>query len=202
MCYPFAPPFTPENYIKAIEVCEKAGIEVIIIDSISHEWDELLDFHSKLAGNSFTNWAKVTPRQKAFVDKILQTNAHIIATMRTKQDYVLNQKRWQVYSRESRLKISPKGWIGLRIYFGMPISQHWERQSTPASRCPLPTRASQLRRTTLNDYCNPMARAGKLAQMLFSNRLKRSAIGSIRYGRNMPPFPNFRCKAYCRMDRS
>ncbi len=87
-----APPFTPENYIKAIEVCEKAGIEVIIIDSISHEWDELLDFHSKLAGNSFTNWAKVTPRQKAFVDKILQTNAHIIATMRTKQDYVLNQK--------------------------------------------------------------------------------------------------------------
>lgn len=86
------PPFTPENYIKAIDVCEKAGMEVIILDSISHCWDELLDFHSKLAGNSFTNWAKVTPRQKAFVDKILQTNAHIIATMRTKQDYVLNQK--------------------------------------------------------------------------------------------------------------
>ncbi|WMC07181.1 AAA family ATPase [Elizabethkingia anophelis] len=86
------PPYTPESYIKAIEVCENAGMEVIILDSISHEWDELLDFHSKLAGNSFTNWAKVTPRQKAFVDKILQTNAHVIATMRTKQDYVLNQK--------------------------------------------------------------------------------------------------------------
>lgn len=86
------PPFTPEKYIEAIEVCEKAGMEVIIIDSISHCWDELLDFHSKLAGNSFTNWAKVTPRQKAFTDKILQCNAHVIATMRTKQDYVLNQK--------------------------------------------------------------------------------------------------------------
>jgi len=86
------PPFTPEKYIEAIDVCEKAGMEVIIIDSISHSWDELLDFHSKLAGNSFTNWAKVTPRQKAFTDKILQCNAHIIATMRTKQDYVLNQK--------------------------------------------------------------------------------------------------------------
>lgn len=87
-----APPYTPENYIKAIEVCEQAGMEIIVLDSISHCWDELLDFHSKLAGNSFTNWAKVTPRQKAFVDKILQANAHIIATMRTKQDYVLNQK--------------------------------------------------------------------------------------------------------------
>lgn len=86
------PPFTPEKYIEAIGVCEKAGMEVIIVDSISHSWDELLDFHSKLAGNSFTNWAKVTPRQKAFTDKILQCNAHVIATMRTKQDYVLNQK--------------------------------------------------------------------------------------------------------------
>ena len=86
------PPYTPEKYIEAIELCEKEGMEVIIIDSISHAWDELLDFHSKLAGNSFTNWAKVTPRQKAFTDKILQCKAHVIATMRTKQDYVLNQK--------------------------------------------------------------------------------------------------------------
>jgi hypothetical protein len=86
------PPFTPENYIKAIDVCEKAGMEVIIIDSISQSWEALLDYHSSLAGNSFTNWAKVTPRQNAFIDKILQADAHIIATMRTKQDYVLNQK--------------------------------------------------------------------------------------------------------------
>lgn len=86
------PPYTPEKYIEAIELCEKEGMEVIVIDSLSHAWDELLDFHSKLAGNSFTNWAKVTPRQKAFTDKILQCNAHVIATMRTKQDYVLNQK--------------------------------------------------------------------------------------------------------------
>lgn len=87
-----APPFTPENYIKAIEVCEKAGMEVIILDSISQSWEELLDYHSSLAGNSFTNWTKVTPRQNAFIDKILQCDAHVIATMRTKQDYVLNQK--------------------------------------------------------------------------------------------------------------
>lgn len=88
---PISPPYTPEKYIEAISVCENAGMEVIILDSISHCWDELLDFHSKLAGNSFTNWNKVTPRQKAFVDKILHCNAHIIATMRTKQDYVIQQ---------------------------------------------------------------------------------------------------------------
>ncbi|WP_248722730.1 AAA family ATPase [Seonamhaeicola sp. ML3] len=86
------PPFTPERYIEAIDICLKSKMEVIILDGVSQCWDELLDFHSKLAGNSFTNWNKVTPRQKAFIDKILQADAHIIATMRTKQDYVLNQK--------------------------------------------------------------------------------------------------------------
>ena len=85
-------PFTPQKYVEAIEVCEKAGMEVIILDSISHCWDYLLDYHSSLAGNSFTNWAKIKPLEKLFIDKILQSNAHVIATMRTKQDYVLNQK--------------------------------------------------------------------------------------------------------------
>jgi len=82
----------PEEYIKAIDLCEKEGIEVIIIDSITHAWEFLLDFHASLSGNSFTNWGKITPRQKAFIDKILNSTCHIIATMRTKQDYVLNQK--------------------------------------------------------------------------------------------------------------
>ncbi|MFD0964284.1 AAA family ATPase [Pseudofulvibacter geojedonensis] len=98
------PPFTPEKYVQAIEVCEKAGMEVIILDSISHCWDELLDFHSKLPGNSFTNWNKVTPRQKEFVNKILQSDAHIIATMRTKQDYVLNQKNGKYIPEKVSLK--------------------------------------------------------------------------------------------------
>lgn len=89
---PLQPPYTPEKFIQAISVCEEAGMEVIILDSISQVWDELIDYHSKLPGNSFTNWNKVTPRQKAFIDKILQCNAHVIATMRTKQDYVLQQK--------------------------------------------------------------------------------------------------------------
>jgi hypothetical protein len=81
---PLGPPFSPERYIQAIETCEQAGARVIIIDSISHCWDFLIEYHGNLQGNSFTNWIKVTPRQKAFMDKILQSPAHVIATMRTK----------------------------------------------------------------------------------------------------------------------
>ena len=84
--------YSPEEYVKAIEICEQADMEVIIIDSLSHSWDFLLEYHSSLSGNSFTNWSKITPRHKSLITKILQCDVHVIATMRTKQDYVLNQK--------------------------------------------------------------------------------------------------------------
>lgn len=95
---------SPEKYIEAIEVCEKAGIEVIILDSISHAWDYLLDVHANMPGNSFTAWGKITPRQNAFIQKILQSTCHIIATMRTKQDYVLSEKNGKMVPEKVGLK--------------------------------------------------------------------------------------------------
>jgi hypothetical protein len=88
-------PFTPERYAEAIESCENAEMEVIIIDSLSHEWEGdggILDTHSQMIGNSFTNWSKVTPRHNALVQRMLNSNAHIIATVRSKQEYVLAEK--------------------------------------------------------------------------------------------------------------
>jgi hypothetical protein len=88
-------PYTPEKFIDAIRFCENAEIQVIILDTLSHEWEGgggILDAHSKMAGNSFTNWAKVTPRHNALIESILQSKVHIIATLRTKQDYVLTDK--------------------------------------------------------------------------------------------------------------
>jgi hypothetical protein len=88
-------PFTPERYIKAIEVCENASMDVIILDSITHEWDGsggILDLHSNMPGNSFTNWGKMTPRHNAFVQKILESPCHIISTIRTKTDYAMVEK--------------------------------------------------------------------------------------------------------------
>jgi len=88
-------PFNPERFIESIEVCEKAGIEVIIVDSISHEWEGqggILELHSRMTGNSFTNWNKITPRHNAFIQRMLQSKCHIIATIRSKQDYVLTER--------------------------------------------------------------------------------------------------------------
>lgn len=88
-------PFTPERYIEAIDKCEAAAMDVIIIDSISHEWEGeggILEIHSKMIGNSFTNWSKLTPRHNALLHRILASGKHIIATVRSKQEYIITDK--------------------------------------------------------------------------------------------------------------
>ena len=74
-------PYTPEKYSEAIQLCEKSEVEVIIIDSISHEWEGnggILNIHSNMTGNSFTNWNRLTPRHNEFVQTILQSKCHVI----------------------------------------------------------------------------------------------------------------------------
>lgn len=98
-------PFTPERYIEALELCKNA--EVVIIDSITHEWDGsggILETHGSMAGNSFTNWSKLTPRHNRFVGAIVAARQHVICTIRTKQDYVLNEKNGKYVPEKVGLK--------------------------------------------------------------------------------------------------
>jgi hypothetical protein len=88
-------PYTVAKYIEAIKTFEDAGYSTIIIDSLSHAWagdGGLLDKQGKIADrgtNSFAAWRTITPEHNALVDAMLRSPCHVIATMRAKQDYVL-----------------------------------------------------------------------------------------------------------------
>jgi len=93
------PPYEPEAYIQAIKHAEQAGYDVIVIDSMTHEWNGsggCLEIVDNVSGkNKFTSgWSVVTPRHNKFIEAMLGCKAHLIVTARTKVDYVveLNNK--------------------------------------------------------------------------------------------------------------
>ena len=94
------PPYTPENYINIIHEAERAGYTTLVVDSITHEWNgqggilEIVDAvaKSKFRGNSYAAWNEGTPRHQKFIDAMLASSMHIIATMRSKAVYVETEK--------------------------------------------------------------------------------------------------------------
>jgi len=96
-----APPFNPEKFVQAIKVCEDAGMEVIIIDSTSHEWSGpggCLELNEALAqqkyrGNTWSAWNETTPRHEAFLHAMLQSKCHIIACARAKMETVMGDDK-------------------------------------------------------------------------------------------------------------
>jgi len=92
MCWNY-PAYSPEEYIKAIKECENAGYDVIIIDSLTHEWSGsggCLELANKLGGYP-KGWQKVTPMHDQFIEAILQSKCHIISTCRSKQAYAMDE---------------------------------------------------------------------------------------------------------------
>ncbi|CAB4141116.1 AAA domain containing protein [uncultured Caudovirales phage] len=108
-----APPFEPSRYVQAIKTFEQAGYDVIIIDSLSHAWSGtggLLDKQGKIAdkeGNSYTAWRKVTPEHNKLVETLLQSPAHIIATMRAKTEYVQEKDESTGKTRVRKVGMAP-----------------------------------------------------------------------------------------------
>ena len=89
---------SPENYINAIKAA--AEFDVLIIDSFSHAWYELLN----MAGQRFENWAKVRPLERNLINAILDHPGHCLITMRTKSEYVVEM----VENRSGKMSNQPR----------------------------------------------------------------------------------------------
>ncbi|MDT0377313.1 AAA family ATPase [Streptomyces sp. DSM 42041] len=87
----------PRNLIKAVRVAETAGVAVLIVDTWSHFWNgrggllEIVDQAGQRpgSGGSFGAWREANPIEQDMLDALLNFRGHLIVTMRTRGDYVI-----------------------------------------------------------------------------------------------------------------
>jgi len=116
-------PFEADKYTDAVKMCYDAEMEVAIIDSTTHLWagqGGLLEQHgnvTKRTGNSYAAWRDVTPQHNRFVDAMLQTDMHIIATMRSKTDYVQEKDQSTGKTTVRKIGLNPVQKDGMEYEF-------------------------------------------------------------------------------------
>lgn len=141
------PPYTVARYVGALQALERAGCAVIILDSISHAWQgaggvlALLDRFDM--GERFNQFGKtVNPAQDEFVDAMLRSPCHVIATMRSKTAWVLEDrenKRGQMVKTPRRIGLAPIQRPGIEYEFTTLLDLDTDSHAARVlkNRCPV-----------------------------------------------------------------
>lgn len=138
--------FAPSRYTQLIQEAGREGYDVIVIDSLSHAWAGVggaLELKDKKGGNSFTAWKDITPLHNAMIEAILRSPAHVIATMRTKIGYVLEEevdpKTGAKKSVPKKIGLEPVQRQGMEYEFDIvaDLDQQTHTLTVSKSRCPL-----------------------------------------------------------------
>jgi hypothetical protein len=135
--------FSPAIYVEAIQAADAEGYDVLIIDSMSHAWMgkegalEQVDKASKRSqsGNTFMAWRDVTPMHNALIDAILACRAHVIATIRVKTAYELEENA-RGKKEPKRIGLAPVQREGLEYEFDVVADiDHDHNMLVSKTRC-------------------------------------------------------------------
>ncbi|MBK9292826.1 MAG: ATP-binding protein, partial [Bacteroidetes bacterium] len=140
-------PFHPDRFVEAIAAAANAGYEVLIIDSLSHAWNGaggLLEIVDQIAkrmktANSFAAWKDATPIQNALIEAIVGARIHIIATMRSKQEYVLEQveRNGRTINQPKKVGMAPVQRDSMEYEFDVYLDMTIENDAiVQKTRCP------------------------------------------------------------------
>lgn len=90
------PPFTPARYAEAILEFQKAGVEVLVIDSGSHEYEGtggLLEMREPLPGSFAKRDNIAKAEHKKFMNVLLQSDMHVIVCLRAREKVVIEKAK-------------------------------------------------------------------------------------------------------------
>lgn len=138
-------PYHPDNFCTIIEEAVKGGYKVLIIDSLTHAWNgpggimEIVDkavARSK-SGNSYTAWAEATPIHQRLINKIVSSPIHIIVTMRSKTEYVLEKNEKTGKSTPRKVGMAPVQRDGMEYEFDVWMEMDIDNKGLiQKTRCP------------------------------------------------------------------
>jgi hypothetical protein len=130
--------FAPTEYTALIEEAGRAAYDVLVIDGLSQAWEGkegALEMVDRKGGNRFTAWKDVTPMHRRMVDAILTSPCHVIVTMRSKTEYVL-EKNEQGKEVPRKVGVAPIQRPGMEYEFDIYGSMDWAHVLTVTkSRC-------------------------------------------------------------------
>lgn len=88
--------YDPRDLVKALAAAAQAGYGTVLIDSLSHFWkgtdgtlEQVDKAKARFGGNSFGGWKEGTPMQNAMIDALLSYPGHVVVTMRSHTEWVL-----------------------------------------------------------------------------------------------------------------
>ncbi len=111
------------------------GYDCLIIDSLSHAWQELLaeidviKTNARHKGNSWSAWSEGRPKQKKLIELILDFPGHVIATMRSKMEYTQDKDERTGKSRPRAIGLQPEQDKGIEYEFDILLAMEQENNS-------------------------------------------------------------------------
>jgi hypothetical protein len=127
--------FSPDKYTQLIEMAGRSGYAVLIIDSLSHAWEGKEGALEKVGGN-VTNWKNATPLHQRMVDAILQAPMHVITTMRSRMEHVIDRNEAGKVIGVRKVGMAPIQRPGMEYEFDLVCDMDWLHILTVSkSRC-------------------------------------------------------------------
>ncbi len=126
---------TIEGYLAALEAAAAAGYDVLVIDSLSHGWQELLQEVDRLAkarfsGNTWAAWSEGTPKQRRLIDALLDWPGHVIATIRSKTEWSQQTDEKTGRLKPVRIGLAPEQGKGIEYEFDLLLELSTEHVGT------------------------------------------------------------------------
>lgn len=138
---------SPDAWMGALDYCDGRGARVVIMDSFSDEWvgiDGVIELVDKVTDDSrsknafSTGWKKMSPKHARMLQRIRESSAHVIMTIRAKTEWVL-EKNDKGQTEPRKIGLGPVQREGIEyqpdVWFDMAISGRDVIASVGKTRC-------------------------------------------------------------------